>query len=62
MFKIFSTFICCKKYIKWGVWRVAVCLSYISETRFLMVNKQPESVYGSSYMFWHYIAIFRERS
>jgi hypothetical protein len=27
-----------KKYIKWGVWRVAVCLSYIQDARFLKVN------------------------
>jgi hypothetical protein len=27
-----------KKYIKWGVWRVAVCPSYISDARFLKVN------------------------
>jgi hypothetical protein len=29
MFKKFRTNICWKKYIKWGVWRVAVCPSYI---------------------------------
>jgi hypothetical protein len=28
----------------------------------MVVNKQPESVYGSSYMFWRYIANLRERS
>jgi hypothetical protein len=38
MFKIFSTDICGKKYIKRGVWRVAVCLSYISDARFRKVN------------------------
>jgi hypothetical protein len=35
MFKKFSTYICLKKYIKWGFWRVAVCPSY---ARFLKVN------------------------
>jgi hypothetical protein len=29
MFKILITYIRLKKYIKWGVWMVAVCLSYI---------------------------------
>jgi hypothetical protein len=36
-----------KKYIKWGVWRVAVCLSYIWDARFLKVNNsitEEESV------------------
>jgi hypothetical protein len=27
-----------EKYIKWGVWRVVVCLSYIQDARFLKVN------------------------
>jgi hypothetical protein len=27
-----------KKYIKWGVWRVAVCLSYKKDARFLKVK------------------------
>jgi hypothetical protein len=27
-----------KKYIKWGVWRVAVCPSYIKDARFLKVK------------------------
>ena len=34
MFQKFSTYICWKKYIKWGVWRVAVCPSYIQDARF----------------------------
>jgi hypothetical protein len=37
-FKKFSMYICWKQYIKWGVWRVAVCLSYIQDTQFLKVN------------------------
>ena len=40
MFKKFSTYICWKKYIKWGVWRVAVCPSYIQDARFLKVNNE----------------------
>jgi hypothetical protein len=36
MFKKFSTYFF--KYIKWGVWRVAVCSSYIYDARFLKVN------------------------
>jgi hypothetical protein len=27
-----------KKYIKWGVWRVAACPSYIKDLRFLKVK------------------------
>jgi hypothetical protein len=38
MFKKFSMYICWKKYIKWGVWRVAVCPSHISNARFLNVK------------------------
>jgi hypothetical protein len=37
MFKKFSTYVL-KKYIKWGVWRVAVCLSYIYDAWFLRLN------------------------
>jgi hypothetical protein len=29
-----------KQYIKWGVWRVAVCPSYIQDARFLKVNEE----------------------
>ena len=39
MFKILSTYICCKKYIKCNIWRVAVRPSYIYDARFLKVNK-----------------------
>jgi hypothetical protein len=28
-----------KKYIKWGVWRLAVCPPYIQDARFLKVNE-----------------------
>jgi hypothetical protein len=39
MFKILSTYICWKKYIKCIIWRVAVCLSYIKDARFLKVKR-----------------------
>jgi hypothetical protein len=39
MFKKFCTYIFVEKYIKRGVWRVAVCLSYIQDAWFLKVNK-----------------------
>jgi hypothetical protein len=38
MFKILSTYICWKKYIKCNIWRVAVCQSYIYDAQFLKVN------------------------
>jgi hypothetical protein len=38
MFKILSTYICWKKYIKWNIWRVAVRPSYILDARFLNVK------------------------
>jgi hypothetical protein len=38
MFKIVSTYICWKKYIKCNIWRVAVRPSYIYDARFLKVN------------------------
>jgi hypothetical protein len=31
-----------KKYIKWGVWRVAVCPFYIQDARFLKVNASSD--------------------
>ena len=40
MFKIFSTYICWKKYIKCNIWRVAVCPSYIQDAWFLKVRAQ----------------------
>jgi hypothetical protein len=33
-----------KKYIKWGVWRVAVCPSYIYDARFLKVNYRMQEL------------------
>jgi hypothetical protein len=36
--KIQYVYLLKKIYIKWGVWRVAVCLSYIWDARFLKVN------------------------
>ena len=38
MFKILSTYSCCKKYIKCNIWRVAVRPSYIQDARFLKVK------------------------
>ena len=38
MFKILSTYICLKKYIKCNIWRVAARPSYIQDARFLKVN------------------------
>jgi hypothetical protein len=38
MFKILSTYICLKKYIKCNIWRVAVRPSYIWDARFLKVK------------------------
>jgi hypothetical protein len=38
MFKKIQYVCLLKKYIKCGVWRVAVCPSYIYEARFLNVN------------------------
>jgi hypothetical protein len=38
MFKILSTYICWKKYIKCNIWRLAVRPSYIWDARFLKVN------------------------
>ena len=38
MFKILSTYICWKKYIKCNIWRVAVRTSYIQDAWFLKVN------------------------
>jgi len=38
MFKILSTYICWKKYIKCNIWRVAVRPSYIWDARFLKVK------------------------
>jgi hypothetical protein len=38
MFKILSTYNRWKKYIKCSIWRVAICPSYILDTRFLKVN------------------------
>ena len=38
MFKILSTYICWKKYIKCNIWRVAVRPSYIQDARFLKVK------------------------
>ena len=38
MFKILSTYICWKKYIKCNIWSVAVLPSYIQDARFLKVN------------------------
>ena len=38
MFKILSTYICRKKYIKCNIWRVAIRPSYIWDARFLKVN------------------------
>jgi hypothetical protein len=35
MFKKIQHVYLLKKYIKWGVWRVAVCPSYIQDARFL---------------------------
>jgi hypothetical protein len=34
-----------KKYVKWGVWRVAVCLSYIKDARFLEVKVSNVRIY-----------------
>jgi hypothetical protein len=31
-----------KKYIKWGVWRLEVCTSYIWDARFLKVKQKLE--------------------
>jgi hypothetical protein len=40
MFKILSTYICLKKYIKCNIWRVAVRPSHIEDARFLKVKKR----------------------
>jgi hypothetical protein len=44
MFKILSTYICCKIYIKCNIWRVAVRPSYIWDARFLKVKKCVQMV------------------
>ena len=46
MFKKIQYVYLLKKYIKWGVWRVAVCASYIQDTRFLKVNVYRVSFLG----------------
>jgi len=38
MFKILSTYICWKKYIKCNIWRVVVRPSYIQDARFLKIK------------------------
>jgi hypothetical protein len=38
MFKILSTNICLKKYVKWNIWKVVVRPSYIEDARFLKVK------------------------
>jgi hypothetical protein len=38
MFRILSTYICLKKYIKCNFWRVAIRPSYIQDARFLKVK------------------------
>jgi hypothetical protein len=38
MFKILSTYICLKKYIKCNIWRVEERPSHIEDARFLNVN------------------------
>ena len=38
MFKKIQYVYLLKKYIKWGVWRVVVCPSYIQDARFLKVK------------------------
>ena len=43
MFKKIQYVYLLKKYIKWGVWRVAVCPSYIQYARFLKVNVVVEN-------------------
>jgi len=44
MFKILSTYIYRKKYIKCNIWRVAVRPSYIWDARFLEVKLKPVKV------------------
>jgi len=39
MFKILSTYICWKKYIKCNIWRLAARPSYIEDARFLKVKR-----------------------
>ena len=48
MFKILSTYICLKKYIKCNIWRVAVRPPYIQDGRFLKVKKQIFVLYMRS--------------
>jgi hypothetical protein len=43
MFKILSTYICLKKYIKCNIWMVAVPPSYIKDAGFLKVNTSLNS-------------------
>ena len=42
MFKILSTYICWKKYIKCNIWGVVVHPSYIDDARFLKVNPRSK--------------------
>jgi len=56
MFKIISTYICWKIYIKCNIWRVVVRPSYISDARFLKVNVYK--YFGL--MLWKWIKISRE--
>ena len=44
IFKILSTYICWKKYIKCKIWRVAVRPSYIEDAWFLKVKVWPHSL------------------
>ena len=47
MFKILSTYICWKKYIKCNIWRVAVRPSYIQDARFLKVKYAYQGIRAS---------------
>ena len=47
IFKILSTYICWRKYIKCNIWRVVVHPSYIEDARFLKANCDTWSSSGS---------------
>jgi hypothetical protein len=45
-----------KKYIKWGVWRVAVCPFHIWDARFLKVKRILGLVYDNEKENWRMVS------